>query len=68
MTETCFCFVFFRLDAFAHVTIYFLFFTGRMCDMIYGPSKLSPNTEPSLNSRAAFVCGKSPVDLSGIRS
>lgn len=46
----------------------FSFFTVRMHDMMYDLSKLSPNTEPSLNSRAAFVCGMSPIDLSSILS
>lgn len=46
----------------------FPFFTVSVCDMIYDLSKLSPNTEPSLNSRAAFVCGMSPIDLSSILS
>lgn len=41
---------------------------GKMPDMIDDLSRLSPMQKPSLNSRAAIVCGMSPIDLSSIFS
>lgn len=44
------------------------FLEWRMLDMIDNLSRLCPIQKPSLNSRAAIVCGMSPIDLSSIFS
>ena len=48
--------------------LFFFFTAWRMHDMIDDLSRLSPIQKPSLNSRAAIVCGMSPIDLSSIFS
>lgn len=49
-------------------SVFFFFSEWRMHDMIDDLSRLSPIQKPSLNSRAAIVCGMSPIDLSSIFS
>lgn len=54
---------------FQSITSASVFFSEwRMHDMIDDLSRLSPIQKPSLNSRAAIVCGMSPIDLSSIFS
>ena len=65
---SCFCNRYVSIHYISQCFFLSFFFAEWMHDMIDDLSRLSPIQKPSLNSRAAIVCGMSPIDLSSIFS